>query len=144
MQNGRQGIDDDDAVVVQFEFFRPFDSFGDALCHFQRGKRLPAQIQEADFGNGCGKSAGSGDGKKPPERTIVEAARLAAFHSKAKNGSGVPVDFTAVKFVKKPAGARPGMVIFTDNKTLYVTPNEEEMNKLKYTEDNHGNEKRIK
>lgn len=84
------------------------------------------------------------DGKKPPERTIVEAARLAAFHSKAKNGSGVPVDFTAVKFVKKPAGARPGMVIFTDNKTLFVTPNEEEMNNLKYTEDNHGNEKRIK
>ena len=71
------------------------------------------------------------DGKKPPERTIVEAARLAAFHSKAKNGSGVPVDFTAVKFVKKPAGARPGMVIFTDNKTLFVTPNEEEMNNLK-------------
>ena len=41
------------------------------------------------------------------------------------------MDFTAVKFVKKPAGARPGMVIFTDNKTLYVTPNEEEMNKLR-------------
>lgn len=71
------------------------------------------------------------NGQKPPERTLVEAARLAAYHSKAKNGSGVPVDFTAVKFVKKPAGARPGMVIFTDNRTLYVTPDEEEMNKLK-------------
>lgn len=76
------------------------------------------------------------NGQKPPERTLVEAARLAAYHSKAKNGSGVPVDFTAVKFVKKPAGARPGMVIFTDNRTLYVTPDEEEMNKLKHTEDN--------
>ncbi len=71
------------------------------------------------------------EGKKPPESTIVEAARLAAYHSKAKNGSGVPVDYTAVKFVKKPAGARPGMVVFTDNRTLYVTPNEEEMNTLK-------------
>lgn len=76
------------------------------------------------------------DGKTPPERTIIEAARLAAYHSKAKNGSGVPVDYTAVKFVKKPAGARPGMVIFTDNRTLYVTPNEDEVNKLKITEDN--------
>lgn len=76
------------------------------------------------------------DGKTPPERTIIEAARLAAYHSKAKNGSGVPVDYTAVKFVKKPAGARPGTVIFTDNRTLYVTPNEEETDKLKITEDN--------
>lgn len=75
------------------------------------------------------------EGKTPPERTIVEAARLAAYHSKAKNGSGVPVDYTAVKFVKKPAGARPGMVIFTDNRTLYVTPNEE-ADRLKITEDN--------
>lgn len=76
------------------------------------------------------------EGKTPPERTIVEAARLAAYHSKAKNGSGVPVDYTAVKFVKKPADARPGMVIFTDNRTLYVTPNEEEADRLKITEDN--------
>lgn len=76
------------------------------------------------------------EGKTPPERTIVEAARLAAYHSKAKNGSGVPVDYTAVKFVKKPAGARPGMVIFTDNRTLYVTPNEEEADRLKIMEDN--------
>lgn len=76
------------------------------------------------------------EGKTPPERTIVEAARLAAYNSKAKNGSGVPVDYTAVKFVKKPAGARPGMVIFTDNRTLYVTPNEEEADRLKITEDN--------
>lgn len=62
------------------------------------------------------------DGKKPPEQTLVEAAKLAALHSKARNSSRVPVDYTAVKFVKKPAGAKPGMVIFTNNKTLYVTP----------------------
>lgn len=82
------------------------------------------------------------EGKTPSERTIAEAARLAAYHSKAKNGSGVPVDYTAVKFVKKPAGARPGMVIFTENRTLYVTPNEDEKDKLSITEDNRGNEKR--
>ena len=71
------------------------------------------------------------DGKTPSERTIFEAAQLAAFHSKARSGSGVPVDYTAVKFVKKPAGAKPGMVIFTNNKTLYVTPSEEIIDKLK-------------
>lgn len=65
------------------------------------------------------------DGKQPPEQTIFEAAQLAAFHSKGRSGSQVPVDCTAVKFVKKPAGAKPGMVIFTNNKTLFVTPNEE-------------------
>ena len=48
----------------------------------------------------------------------------------------MPVDYTAVKFVKKPAGARPGTVIFTDNRTLYVTPSEEETDKLRITEDN--------
>lgn len=69
-------------------------------------------------------------GRAPTERTIFEAAQLAAYHSKGRSGSGVPVDYTAVKFVKKPVGAKPGMVIFTNNKTLYVTPNEELVKKL--------------
>jgi predicted ribosome quality control (RQC) complex YloA/Tae2 family protein len=43
----------------------------------------------------------------------------------------VPVDYTEVRYVKKPHGAKPGMVIFTHNKTLYVTPSEEVYNKLK-------------
>ncbi|MDE6727736.1 MAG: NFACT family protein [Oscillospiraceae bacterium] len=47
------------------------------------------------------------NGQTPSEQTIVEAAMLAAFHSKGKSGSGVPVDYVAVKFVKKPAGAKP-------------------------------------
>lgn len=64
------------------------------------------------------------DGKQPPEQTVFEAAQLAAYHSKARESSQVPVDYTAVKFVKKPAGAKPGMVIFTNNKTLYVAPDE--------------------
>lgn len=62
------------------------------------------------------------EGKPVPDETVVYAARLAAFHSKAKNSSQVPVDYVPVKLVKKPAGAKPGMVIFTGNRTLYVKP----------------------
>lgn len=61
-------------------------------------------------------------GTVPPDNTIMYAARLAAFHSKAKNSSQVPVDYVNIKFVRKPAGAKPGKVIFTNNRTLYVTP----------------------
>lgn len=71
------------------------------------------------------------NGQAPSEQTIFEAAQLAAFHSKGKSGSGVPVDYVPVKFVKKPAGAKPGMVIFTNNKTLYVTPDESVVEKLR-------------
>ena len=71
------------------------------------------------------------EGRQPGEQTLFEAAQLAAFHSKGRSGSGVPVDYAAVKFVKKPAGAKPGMVIFTNNRTLYVTPDESLVNSLK-------------
>ncbi|MDR2532237.1 MAG: NFACT family protein [Oscillospiraceae bacterium] len=67
----------------------------------------------------------------PSDKTLEEAAQLAAWFSKARSSNRVPVDYTEVKFVKKPVGAKPGMVIFTNNKTLYVTPNEELYNKLK-------------
>ncbi|MCL2110723.1 MAG: NFACT family protein [Clostridiales bacterium] len=50
------------------------------------------------------------------------AAEIAAWHSKGRGSEGVPVDYTLVRNVKKPSGARPGYVIFTNNKTLYVTP----------------------
>lgn len=56
------------------------------------------------------------------EETVLLAARLAAGNSKAKNSTGVPVDYTPVKYVKKPVGAKPGMVIYTTNKTVFVTP----------------------
>ena len=64
------------------------------------------------------------DGKKIPDRTITEAAMIAAYHSKGRDSAQVAVDYTLVKNVKKPAGARPGMVIFTDYKTAFVTPDE--------------------
>ncbi len=70
------------------------------------------------------------EGKSPSERTIYEAAMLAAYHSKGRASSQVPVDYTAVKFVKKPAGGKPGMVIFTNNKTLFVSPDEVLVNSL--------------
>lgn len=61
-------------------------------------------------------------GSKPSDEDILEACEVAAFHSKAKNSSKVDVDFVNVKYVKKIPGARPGMVIFNNNKTLTVIP----------------------
>lgn len=71
------------------------------------------------------------NGETPPDSTIVEAAIIAAYHSKAKNSSQVPVDYALIKNVKKPVGAKPGMVIFTNNKTLFVTPDEDVVEKLR-------------
>ena len=62
------------------------------------------------------------DGAEPSETAIREAAVLAAYHSKARDSAQVPVDFTKVRYVKKPNGAKPGMVIFTNQQTLYVKP----------------------
>ena len=63
-------------------------------------------------------------GEAVSDETVLFAARLAAFHSKASASSQVPVDYTRVKFVKKPNGAKAGMVIYTTNQTVYVTPSE--------------------
>lgn len=71
------------------------------------------------------------NGENPPDKTIEEAAILAAYNSKARNSSKVPVDYTFVKFVKKPIGSKPGMVIFTNNKTIYVSPDQDIEQKLK-------------
>ncbi len=67
----------------------------------------------------------------PTEQTLLEAALLAAWHSQAKNSAQVPVDYTPRRFIKKPAGSRPGFVIFSTNRTLYVTPTEEAVKKLR-------------
>ena len=66
----------------------------------------------------------------PSGDDLREAAMLAAYFSQAKESSGVPVDYCPVKFVKKPAGARPGMVTYDNYRTLYVTPEEELAQKL--------------
>jgi predicted ribosome quality control (RQC) complex YloA/Tae2 family protein len=58
------------------------------------------------------------------EATLHEAAVLAAYYSKARASSGVPVDYTRIRNVRKPSGAKPGFVIYDAQKTLYVTPDE--------------------
>jgi len=65
------------------------------------------------------------DGKEIPNRTMEEAAIIAAYNSKARNSSKVPVDYVIIKHVKKPQGAKPGMVIYDNYKTAIVTPDEE-------------------
>ena len=57
-----------------------------------------------------------------PIRTMEQACMLAAFYSKGRSSSSVPVDYTQRKYVKKPSGARPGKVVYTSQKTVYVTP----------------------
>ncbi len=71
------------------------------------------------------------EGEELDSVSLTEAATLAAYFSQAREGSKVPVDYTPVKFVKKPAGAKPGMVIYTTYQTAYVTPNEELVKKLR-------------
>ena len=58
----------------------------------------------------------------PSNNILVKCAEITASHSKAKNSSNVPVDYCEVKFVKKPNGAKPGMVIYSHQKTLNVNP----------------------
>lgn len=62
------------------------------------------------------------EGKTVSDNAIIEAARLAAYHSKARESTNVPVDYTLAKYVSKPNGAKPGMVIYVNNKTVYVDP----------------------
>jgi predicted ribosome quality control (RQC) complex YloA/Tae2 family protein len=69
--------------------------------------------------------------KNPEKQTLIEAASLAAYFSKAKLSSSVPVDYTKVRYVKKPAGAKPGFVIYENQQTVYVTPDEEKVLSLK-------------
>lgn len=61
-------------------------------------------------------------GAELSEEDIFEAASIAAYHSKGRTSENVPVDYVQVKYVKKPAGAKPGMVIFTNNRTVWVNP----------------------
>lgn len=58
------------------------------------------------------------------DTALLEGAKFAAYYSKARTSANVPVDYTEKKNVKKPSGAKPGMVIYYTNKTIYVTPDE--------------------
>lgn len=71
------------------------------------------------------------DAMEVPDRTYLQAAALAAYYSKARGSKSVPVDYTEVKNVKKPNGAKPGMVIYVDYNTIYADPDEELANRLR-------------
>ena len=70
-------------------------------------------------------------GQKPGDRTVTEAAQLAAWYSQARESQNVPVDVTPVKQIKKPAGGKPGMVIYHVYNTVYVTPSRETAERLR-------------
>ena len=70
------------------------------------------------------------DGETPPDRTIEEAAVIAAVNSRGRGSNQVPVDYCLARYVKKPAGAKPGKVIFTNYKTAFVRPDSELEQKL--------------
>ena len=71
------------------------------------------------------------EGGQPDLQSLNEAACLAAWFSQARESSKVPVDYTPVKYVKKPAGARPGMVVYTTYETAWVSPSEELAKRLR-------------
>ena len=71
------------------------------------------------------------NGRQVSDKTIFEAAVICAYHSDAKDSSSVPVDYCPVRNVKKPNGAPPGMVIYENYNTVYVTPDEAMVNSLK-------------
>lgn len=70
------------------------------------------------------------EGRPVPDSTLLEAAMLAAYYSKARNSGSVPVDYTRIKYVKKPPGAKPGMVIYNNFETLIATPDKEKVERL--------------
>ena len=70
------------------------------------------------------------DGCEPTDRDFTEAAEIAAYYSKAE-GQNIAVDYSLAKNIKKPAGAKPGFVIYHTNYTAYVTPDAEKISKLR-------------
>ena len=71
------------------------------------------------------------DGEIPPERTIEQAAIIAAYYSQGRDAGKIPVDYVMLKYVKKPSGAMPGKVIYTDYKTVMVESDSDLIKKLK-------------
>lgn len=69
-------------------------------------------------------------GREVDDDTLVEAAKIAAYYSQARESGNVPVDYTQVRYVKKPAGARPGMVVYPTYQTVNVTPDAELVKRL--------------
>jgi len=75
---------------------------------------------------------------EPSEETLLEAAHLAAYYSKARNSGNVDVDYTKVKYVRKPTGAKPGFVIYDHQKTVRVTPDTDLVAKMRKASRTYG------
>ena len=71
------------------------------------------------------------DGLEPPQRSLEQAAVLAAYHSQGRESGKIPVDYCMVRFVRKPSGSLPGKVIYTDYHTLTVESDEELVRRMK-------------
>lgn len=71
------------------------------------------------------------EGMEPDEESVAQAAALAAYFSQGREAGKLPVDYTPVKYVKKPAGAKPGMVVYTTYRTLIVRPGEDLVKRLR-------------
>ncbi len=74
------------------------------------------------------------EGTEPSEADFTQAAIIAATHSSESKGVHVPVDYTLIRYVKKPSGSKPGFVIYTQNYTAYVTPDEGLIRRLRKSE----------
>lgn len=72
----------------------------------------------------------------PSEKTLHEGAQLAAYFSRAQQSASVPVDYTHIRHVKKPRGGKPGFVTYDEQKTLFVTPNQELVERLQQLSNN--------
>ena len=73
------------------------------------------------------------DGLEPPERSIEQAASIAAYYSQARDGGKTLVDYTMIRFVRKPSGALPGKVLYTDYHTILAQGDEEQIRRFKKT-----------
>lgn len=73
------------------------------------------------------------ENQEVPEQTLLQAATIAAYHSQAQDSTNVPVDYTEVRNVKKQSGAKPGMVIYDNFQTIFVTPDETLLKELEET-----------
>ena len=71
------------------------------------------------------------EGAEPDEESVLQAASLAAWFSQGREGGKIPVDYTPARYVKKPAGARPGMVVYTTYRTLMAQPDQDLAKRLR-------------
>jgi predicted ribosome quality control (RQC) complex YloA/Tae2 family protein len=94
-------------------------------------KLADVEVKFRDGAACCVVLASDGEADEPTERDFTQAAMIAAYYSKVSDGVMVPVDYTRVRYVKKPSGAKPGFVTYTTNWTAYVTPEKETVERMK-------------